>query len=396
MMGMNLTSRIAPNASPDRLPATGAELLEPAQTDSAPIEAAPVDPSPSGPALVEPVPSDADPGRMPPMDSAADDLPAPNPGLAELRRLLLDDERVRAADLGGRIEKLESAWEPAVLAESLGPALGPSIRRQLDGERELVVESLVPMVGDLVRRAVVDAIQELAQQIDGQVRRSLDLRLIGYRVRARLGGAAGRDTSLRLALPFKAHEVLLIHQQTGILLRRLLNGKETILAPGGDADPEMISGMLTAIRDFAGHAMAVRPDEELSEIQVGPQHIYRAGGTHCYVAVIATGEPPIGYRHLMREAVLDIERRYRQAFKAYDGQRNAFEGVDTYLRPLALEGPVIPMTVGERFSLRVALALLAGLALWAAWHLGWLDALTRLSPWARKLPQQSPLSWPFE
>ena len=88
-----------------------------------------------------------------------------------------------------RLRGLEGRWEPAALAEQLGPALAPALRRQLAQERELVVESMLPMVGDLVQRAVGDAIQDLAAEVNSQVRRSLDGRLLAFRLRLWLSAA---------------------------------------------------------------------------------------------------------------------------------------------------------------------------------------------------------------
>lgn len=326
---------------------------------------------------------------------------ATEPALQELRRLLLAGERARQTALDERLRGLEDRWEPAALAEQLGPALAPALRQQLAQERELVVESLLPMVGDLVQRAVGDAIGDLAAEVDSQIRRSLDGQLLAHRLRAWLG-AAGPLAALRLGLPFRVREILLVHQETGLLLCRWQPeraegpgavGAADTAAASDTADAEVLSGMLSAIQDFARDAMRAAPGAELGELRLGETRIQRCNGRRAFLAVIAEGEPPVGYRHLLRETLRQFERRHQAALRAFDGRTGAFQGLEPELAPLAAAQTVIPLSRGERWMLRLALVALVALFLAAAHRLGWLDPLLR---WAQGLHPPSAKVIPFE
>lgn len=332
----------------------------------------------------------------PPPGPRASALPRSDgdPALQELRRLLLAGDRERQTELDSRLAAMERRWEPGVLADHLGPALAPALRHQMAEERDLVVESLLPMVGDLVQRAVSDAIQDLAAKVDSQIRRSLDSALLRHRLRAWLG-AGGRDAALRLGLPFRVGEILLVHQATGLLLCRWAPENPASADPAqgarDGADAESVSGMLSAIQTFAQDAMRTGPGAELGEIRLGEARIQRCNGQRTFLAVIAEGEPPVGYRHLLRETLRQIERRHQAALRAFSGETDSFRDLAPDLAALAVAEPVLPLSRGERWALRLLLLSLLAAALAVSAHLGWLDPLLRwgqglLNPAAKVIP----------
>lgn len=314
-----------------------------------------------------------------------------DPALQELRRLLLAGDRTKQAEFDQRLAAMEQRWEPAVLAEHLGPALAPALRHQMAEEREIVVESLLPMVGDLVHRAVSDAIQDLAATVDSQLRRSLDGRLLRHRLKAWLAGG-GQPAALRLGLHFHVREILLVHQDTGLLLCRWAPGDAgpTDRAP---ADAEAVSGMLTAIQDFARDVMRAAPGAELGEVRLGEARIQRCNGQRAFLAVIAEGEPPVGYRHLLRETLRQIERRHQAALRSFTGATDSFRDLAPDLATLAVAEAVLPLSRGERWALRLLLLSLLAAALAVSAHLGWLDPLLR---WGRGLLNPAAKVIPFE
>jgi cytoskeletal protein RodZ len=175
--------------------------------------------------------------------------------------------------------------------------------------------------------------------------------------------------ALRSALPFKVTDMLLIHRETGLLLRHVTDDPETL------PDSDLVSGMLTAIRDFVGDAFGQGSDEDedLDAIQYGDERILIETSQHCYLAVVVDGVEPAGFRAAMREQVIEISQSYGETLRAYDGDASPLEAADERLRSLVApeEPPMLNkvqkrVLVGATGLLLVCIvgACLAGRSVW--------------------------------
>lgn len=175
----------------------------------------------------------------PPLPASAD------PALETLRDILFSDSQRRIVELEGEVTDLERrlADKDAFVA-MITPVLGSAIRRSIRDAREEMIQALYPIIGQTVVRAVSEAIRDLARTLDAQMRTSFDLPAVGRRIQARVSGVSSAEMTLREALPFNVAEVFLIHRESGLLLWHLSRD------PATAHDSDLISGMLTAIRDF--------------------------------------------------------------------------------------------------------------------------------------------------
>jgi cell division septation protein DedD len=251
------------------------------------------------------------------------------PSLEALRALLTGSERQRIQALEAEVDALTQQLDDKnALIATITPVLGDAIRRRIAEAREEMIEALYPIIGQLVVRAVSEAVRDLARTLDAQVRTSFDLRSAWWRLRARLGGASSAEATLRQALPFKVAEVFLIHREGGLLLRHLSE------SPVEPADSDLISGMLAAIRDFTVNAFGRGVEGDLDVIEYGERRILIEAAQHGYLAVVADGVEPPGYRALMRDRLIEIEHNYAMLLGHYDGDARPFAATDDVLRPL--------------------------------------------------------------
>jgi hypothetical protein len=201
--------------------------------------------------------------------------------------------------------------------------------------------------------------------VDAQVRTSFSLRSAWWRLRARLGGASAAEASLRQALPFRVAEVFLIHRETGLLLRHLSQ------AVSDQADSEIISAMLTAIRDFAADAFGRGAEGELDAIEHGEHRILIEAAQHAYLAVVVDGVEPSGFRAIMRERLIEIEHAHAEALSHYDGNAQSFAAADQPLRLLMGSSEAPGMSRSQVWLLSGVAALLvlclAGACLAGRW-----------------------------
>jgi hypothetical protein len=215
------------------------------------------------------------------------------------------------------------------LAGVIAPVMDRALRANIQEHRDEMIETLYPIIGQVVVRAVREAVQDLARSVDGRLRTSFSPALLVKRLQARLQGIPPAELALRDALPFHVEEVFLIHRASGLLLRHVSSD------PAAAQESDLISGMLTAVRDFAADAFGRRPGEELDIIEYGGRRILIEAAEHVYLAVVGEGIEPTGYRASLRDLVIDVENRYFFLLRSYEGDATPFAAVEPQLLSLA-------------------------------------------------------------
>jgi hypothetical protein len=262
--------------------------------------------------------------------------------LDDLRTILAGPDRERAAALEARILELEHrTGDHEALVAAVSPILGDAIRRQVREDRDEMVESLYPIIGSLISRAVAESIRDLARTIDQRMRTSVSPAYLFRRLRARAAGVSEAELALRDVLPFTVTELFLVHRDSGLLLLHLdgqAAGADGASTDGAGAeDSDLVSGMLTAIRDFAAQAFGRGEEGQLDEIQYGNRRILIEAAQHIYLAVVVDGVEPVGFRGKLRERVLEVEHAYMDVLREYDGNATHFAGARPGLEVLLAE-----------------------------------------------------------
>jgi hypothetical protein len=387
------------------------------------------------------------PAPTPPADFL---LPESDPALAELQGLLFEQYRARIVDLRAHIDQLQSSLEGVEhevellndiesLAEKIKPSLAPAISASIRESREEMVEALspiitrlistsihdsrdsmvqallpiidrlistsvressdnmvdalYPIIGRLVSRAVSESLRDLVRRIDDQMRAALDVKVVVRRMQARIMGIPEAELTLRSVLPFQVLQIFLIHRETGLLLNVLAQDAELA------NDSDIISSMLTAIRDFAQDAIGRGQEGDLDEVQYGDKQILIETARYVYIALVAQGIEPIGFRAAVRERLVTIEQSFLTVLRRYDGNAAPLAPTTAMLQPLLIQASVagrggapigpthaVPLVrqpqefriapvVRLTFALVIFVVLLS---MWRVWHL-WSQAPVEIS-----------------
>jgi hypothetical protein len=250
----------------------------------------------------------------------------------------------------------------------LAPVLGDVIRRKIRDARDEMVEALYPIIGQVVVRAVQEAIRDLARNIDARMRSSFNVASVWRRWRARLGGASGAEISLRESLPFSVEDVLLVHRESGLLLWHVSRDSDAL------PDSDIISGMLTAVRDFAQDAFGQGKEEELDVVEFGERRILIEAARHAYAAVVVDGIEPTGFRAEMRERIIEIDHAHEETLRHYDGDPTPLAPVEVPLRSLISATESQEVSPGQIVALVAVVCLIAACvvavflaAQWSGW-----------------------------
>ena len=204
------------------------------------------------------------------------------------------------------------------MVEALTPVMARSIQHSIEDSRDEMVTALYPIMGKLVSRSVSEAMRELAHRIDMQMRDALSPDSLTRRVKSRLLGLSDSDMAIRTLLPFSIRRIFLIHRETGLLLYAF--------SPSGEeeADSDVISGMLTAIRDFTQDAFGRGQEGQLDAIRYGDTSILIDTAARTYMAAVVDGVAPSDFQSQMRNVLYDIEQQQKQALRTFNGETAPF------------------------------------------------------------------------
>lgn len=227
--------------------------------------------------------------------------------------------RAQVGELQGLLDALEGQInDKEALVSTITPVIADAIRTNIRESQSEMVDALYPIMGKLVQRSVTEAMRELAQRIDRQMRRTFNFKDLVQRMKARVQGVSDAEMALRNALPFVVRELFLIHRESGLLLLHNSNQPEE----GSDSD--IIGSMLTAIRDFAEDAFGRGEKVELNQIQYGDQSILIEVAHRVYIAAVVQGIEPPHFREQMRETMITIEHQHAELLQAYSGDAEPF------------------------------------------------------------------------
>lgn len=200
------------------------------------------------------------------------------------------------------------------LAEALGPIMSDAIRVQIRDSRKEMVEALYPIILETVMRAVTEFLREFQRNIDARLKSTLNFRGFLNRLGARLRGVSPSELALRESFSFSIEELFLIQHETGLLLAHHSASNEE------NSDSDLISGMLTAIRDFARDSFGEGDEEqELREVEFGDERIIIQSGQYIYAAAVIKGIEPTGFHARLQELVSELHINYKPELRDYAG-----------------------------------------------------------------------------
>ena len=217
------------------------------------------------------------------------------------------------------------------VAEAMGPVMAEAVEVQIREDREQMIQALNPIIIPTIGRFVRESLRELRENIEAQLRN-----LSGQR------DVTG-DAAIAQALPFHVREIFLIQRDSGLLLAHYqADGQEE------DEDSDLISGMLTAIRDFVRDSFGDVQDGELDAIQYGEQRIVIRGGTAVYLAMVITGYEPPGTTAHLSQFVSELHLHHGRAFRQYSGDPATLPELEPQLANLSHELTTLPPPAAQQ------------------------------------------------
>jgi OOP family OmpA-OmpF porin len=287
-------------------------------------------------------------GKVDPSPEELDTTPDVKHGpseITELRRLLVGEERRRLEELERRLDDLSLTPEELAdklpdavalrtardkqLARSLAPTLQDAFGESVRRNPQNIAHAIFPILGPAIRKAIGETMAGIVNTINRAIEHSLSLRGLRWRIEAWRTGVPFAQIVVKHALVYRVEQVLLIHAETGLLLAE-------VTAEGLPAqDADIISSMMTAIRDFVQDSFDSGSEEggDLRTFEVGEKTVLVEQGPQAHIAAVVSGQPPGSVLEQLQATLETIHLHFTVPLADFDGDATPFEST----RPLLQE-----------------------------------------------------------
>jgi len=310
----------------------------------------------------------------------------PEAGLAELRTILSGPERERLHQVETRFEDdaLRASHTGRVLPEAVMAAIGSgsasrlgraftdpvtgAIQHIAEEKPDELSDLLAPVIAPSVAKAIHRTFDRMVQSLNHVLEHSLSPRSFAWRFEAWRTGCPFAELVLLKTLRFRVEQVFLIHRETSLVLAHASAfGQET-------SDPDMVAGMLAAIRDFARDSFNDNSEtvEDLETLHFGNLMIWMEQSASLVLAGVVRGKPDTELRDLLRSTLLRLAKRHRHDLRSFSGDTHHFQNSLPDLEECLLSerSPTAPPAkAGFRKYLPFLLLTILGIAwlLYAGW-----------------------------
>ncbi len=257
-----------------------------------------------------------------------------DPRLEELRHIVVGPERSGLERLQQRLDDPEQltatvsqVLAPAIVQaaardERLGEALSPMVETatQLSIKKDprTLVNILYPLIGPAIRKSLSETLEQSMKSLNEMLRQSFSWRGLRWRLEAYRTGTTFAQVVLRHTLVYRVDHVFLIHRHTGLLIEHVTADPLT------EKDPQLVSGMLTAIQDFVRDSFSAPSDAGLDTLRFSEWLLWCVESPHAFLVAVIRGNPPQELREWLRDTLIQIHAHKHQALERYEGDRNGF------------------------------------------------------------------------
>src|SRR5450755_1253984 len=268
-----------------------------------------------------------------PTDGAAKRPASDDQPLAELRAILLGPDRQawetmrqrldnpsrRAEDVASVLADAVRLRSDAKLRRALQPLLEEALHLSVQSNPRMLADALFPIFGKAIRKAIKSELDGMLQSLSRTLEQRFSWRSLQWRWESLRTRKAYAEIVLLRSLLYRVEQVFLIHRKTGLLLlHAAAKTAET-------KDPEMVSGMLTAIQDFVHDSVSGTEGENLETVRMGDIGVVLTYGPDAILSGFVRGVPPANLNRIFQSTLDGIERQKADALHSFKGETSEFD-----------------------------------------------------------------------
>jgi len=192
------------------------------------------------------------------------------------------------------------------LAAAMAPVVGPAVFRQVEQDPVRFGEAIAPALGPAIKQAVVKAVRSAVSGFEAAVEHSVSPRSIKWRAEALVSGKSFGEIVLLKTLLYRVEHAFLSEAQTGLLI---CHQQQT---DSSDNNPDLVSGLITAIRQCANEAFSANSDGGTQRFEIGDFTLCICNAADLQLAVAIRGTAPTDIDAVFFQTLHRMQLRYRQ------------------------------------------------------------------------------------
>src|ERR1035438_7617157 len=190
----------------------------------------------------------------------------------------------------------------------------------------MLADALFPIFGKAIRKAITAELDGMLQSLSQTLEQRFSWRSLRWRWESIRTGKPYAEIVLLRSLLYRVEQVFLIHRKTGLLLQHVA------MDTAATKDPEMVSGMLTAIQDFVRDSVSGAEGENLETVRMGDIGVVLTYGPDAILSGFGAGGPPRNLARVFQDTLDTIERQKAEALHSFDGDTAEFDSCRPQLK----------------------------------------------------------------
>jgi OOP family OmpA-OmpF porin len=208
------------------------------------------------------------------------------------------------------------------VSQALVPSIEDAIKISAKRDPKRLANALFPVMGPAIRESVAETVSAMMQQVNQLLENSLSARSIKWRISAYRTKRSFAEVMLSETMIYQVEQVFLIHRETSLLIKHLTSSNAVV------RDPDMVSGMLSAVTEFVKDSFVVNKQQNVKSIKFGQLNLIFEAGPHAIIVAAVRGIIPSDLQVTIREQIEELHRLFGSSLESYDGVAEEFP--DTY------------------------------------------------------------------
>ncbi len=239
-----------------------------------------------------------------------------------LERLKDKDERTVKifSDYLTQIITKTSSSNPEALSYSLQKVIAPAISKEIANNKDVMIDSLYPIMGGMISKYVSQAIKEMLETINEKIEDGLSFDKYKRKLKSKITGVSETELLLEESSDVSISSLFIIQKESGLLIANAyLKDKEI-------DDPHMVASMASAIKDFINDW--VQSHTSKNEVQIlsyGSATLYIESAGSIYIIAFLDSEPDHELRLKINHFFASLVKKYATFFQNFDGDDSAIE-----------------------------------------------------------------------
>jgi len=209
------------------------------------------------------------------------------------------------------------------LRRALQPLLEEALQLSVQSNPRMLADALFPIFGKAIRKAITSELDGMLQSLSQTLEQSFSWRSVEWRWESLRTGKPYAEIVVLRSLLYRVEQVFLIHRHSGLLLQHVVTPSQE--SESETKDPEMVSGMLTAIQDFVRDSVTGTDGDNLDTVRMGEVEVVLAYSRDAILAGFVRGIAPRKLSRVFQDTLDAIEQEKADALHAFAGDTARFD-----------------------------------------------------------------------